>query len=75
LGHSARPLLPPPLALNEAPAEYNAGRGNVLRWAKGPAATNSQQFLGQITFPGTRDYVRSVLRRYEEYRPTFPPKG
>jgi soluble lytic murein transglycosylase len=55
-------------------AEYNAGRGNVLRWAKGPAATNSQQFLGQITFPGTREYVRSVLRRHEKYRQTFPPK-
>ncbi len=61
---------PVPYAL----ADYNAGRANVLRWAQGTAATNSQQFIEQITFPSTRDYVRSVLRRYEKYRPIFPPR-
>jgi soluble lytic murein transglycosylase len=61
---------PMPYAL----ADYNAGRGNVLRWAKGAAATNSHQFLAQITFPGTRDYVESVLKRYQKYRVNFPPK-
>jgi soluble lytic murein transglycosylase len=55
-------------------ADYNAGRGNVLRWAKGAAATNSEAFLQEITFPGTRQYVRAVLERYEKYRKTFPPK-
>jgi soluble lytic murein transglycosylase len=56
-------------------ADYNAGRANVLRWAKGSAATNSQQFIAQITFPGTREYVKSVLRRHEKYRGTFPAKA
>ena len=60
---------PRPYAL----ADYNAGRANVLRWARGAAATNSQQFIAQITFPGTREYVRSVLSRCEKYRRTFPP--
>jgi soluble lytic murein transglycosylase len=55
-------------------ADYNAGRGNVLRWAKGAAATNSEAFLREITFPGTREYVRTVLQRYEKYRRSFPPK-
>jgi soluble lytic murein transglycosylase len=55
-------------------ADYNAGRGNVLRWARGPAATNSQEFIEQISYPGTRDYVRAVLKRYEKYRGTFPAK-
>jgi len=53
-------------------ADYNAGRGNVLKWNQGTAQTNSEVFIGQIGFPGTRDYVRSVLRRYEHYRPVFP---
>jgi soluble lytic murein transglycosylase len=59
--HTDNPL---PYAL----ADYNAGRGNVLRWNHGAAATNSAAFIGQIGFPGTKDYVRSVMRRYAYYR-------
>ncbi len=55
-------------------ADYNAGRGNVLKWQRGPAATNSAAFLAQINFPTTKSYVRSVLRRYQHYRPIFPAK-
>jgi len=55
-------------------ADYNAGRTHVLEWAKGAAATNSQDFIQQIGFPMTRDYVRAVLKRYESYRRVFPPK-
>ena len=58
-------------ALPYALADYNAGRGNVLRWATGEATTNSALFQQQIGFPGTREYVRSVLRQYERYRPVF----
>lgn len=54
-------------------ADYNAGRGNVLKWKQGPAVTNSSAFLLQIKFPSTRSYVQSVLRRYQHYRPIFPP--
>ena len=66
--HTDNPL---PYAL----ADYNAGRGHLLRWAKGPAATNSQQFIEQITYPGTRAYVKAVSDRYVKYRRTFPPRG
>ncbi len=52
-------------------ADYNAGRGNVLKWNKGAAATNSAAFMEQIGFASTRDYVRAVLDRYEYYRPRF----
>jgi soluble lytic murein transglycosylase len=55
---------PVPYAL----ADYNAGRGNVLKWNGGAAATNSAVFLGQIGFPGTKDYVKSVMRRHAAYR-------
>jgi soluble lytic murein transglycosylase len=53
-------------------AEYNAGRSNVLRWNKGAASTNSAAFLKQMDFRGTREYVLSVLKRYERYRGRFP---
>ena len=52
-------------------ADYNAGRGNVVRWNDGAAATNSAAFIQQITFPGTSNYVLTVLARYEQYRRTF----
>jgi soluble lytic murein transglycosylase len=59
---------PVPYAL----ADYNAGRGNVLKWINGPAATNSVMFIEQIAFPGTKDYVKSVMKRFQHYRPLFP---
>lgn len=52
-------------------ADYNAGRGNVLKWLTGAAATNSQAFIAQIGFPGTKRYVQSVMERYARYRPVF----
>jgi soluble lytic murein transglycosylase len=47
-------------------ADYNAGRTHVLRWAKGPAATNSEAFLAAMTFPGTRKYIETILDRYHD---------
>jgi soluble lytic murein transglycosylase len=52
-------------------ADYNAGRGNVLKWNTGEAATNSAVFITQIGFPGTSNYVLSVMERAEHYRPIF----
>ena len=60
---------PVPYAL----ADYNAGRGHVLRWNQGAAATNSQQFLAQMTFPATRRYIQTVVEHRERYRDEFPP--
>jgi soluble lytic murein transglycosylase len=56
-------------------ADYNAGRGNVLKWAKGEAATNSAMFVEHIGFPGTSNYVVAVTRRYAHYRPVFRPES
>jgi soluble lytic murein transglycosylase len=52
-------------------ADYNAGRGNVLKWNSGAASTNSTVFMEHIGFPGTRAYVKSVMTRYEHYKPSF----
>ena len=48
-------------------ADYNAGRTHVLRWAKGPAETNSVAFLEAMTFPGTKKYIESVLAQYRHH--------
>ncbi len=58
-----------------AVADYNAGRGNVLKWNHGAAVTNSAIFIAQIGFPSTRQYVRSVLQRYARYRAYFRPEN
>jgi soluble lytic murein transglycosylase len=55
-------------------ADYNAGRGNVLKWNTGEAATNSAAFIEQIGFPGTKAYVKSVLQRYDKYHLLFAAK-
>ena len=49
-------------------ADYNAGRGNVVKWLQGEAATNSAIFVEGIPFPGTKKYVKSILHRYQRYR-------
>ena len=61
---------PVPYAL----ADYNAGRGNVLKWNTGAAATNSSAFIDQIGFPGTRAYVKAVIRRSRRYQGLWPGK-
>ncbi len=49
-------------------ADYNAGRGNVLRWMKGPAGTNCSRFLAQMNFPSTRNYVTDILGHWKKYQ-------
>ena len=60
----ARTDNPIPFAL----ADYNAGRGRLLKWNSGAGATNSVVFIGQIGFPDTKNYVKSVMRRYALYK-------
>ncbi|HQC42666.1 MAG TPA: lytic transglycosylase domain-containing protein [Verrucomicrobiota bacterium] len=58
---------PLPYALSD----YNAGRKIVLKWSEGPAQTNSSLFLENITYPSTRRYVESVIRRSQHYQREF----
>ncbi|MGZ4961958.1 MAG: lytic transglycosylase domain-containing protein [Limisphaerales bacterium] len=53
-------------------ADYNAGRGNVLKWLVGSASTNSTEFVSHIGFPTTQDYVQVVMQRRDSYRKEFP---
>ena len=58
-GNQADPL---PYAL----AEYNAGRSNAIRWEKG-TALRPETFTDSISYPGTRSYVRNILRSYRTF--------
>ena len=55
---------PVPFAL----AEYNAGRGNAVRWASGPAPHDPQHYRANIGYPGTRQYVRTIEERCQYYK-------
>jgi peptidoglycan lytic transglycosylase len=56
---------PIPFAL----AEYNAGASRVQRWAGGASSNiSSKDFLTSIDFPGTRNYIDTVLARYRFYK-------
>lgn len=53
-------------------AAYNAGRGNVNRWLAEKKWTGEHTTLEQIPFPETREYVKRVLKNYENYRELYP---
>ena len=60
--HEPEPI---PFAL----AEYNAGASRAQRWAGGEdAAISARAFQRNIDFPGTRNYVDSILQRYDFYK-------
>lgn len=62
--HTDNPL---PYAL----ADYNAGRRHVLRWNHGAGETNSQVFYKQITYPGTQNYIKSIMQKYMIYKKNY----
>jgi soluble lytic murein transglycosylase len=55
---------PVPFAL----AEYNAGRGNVLRWAPQGQRRTAAQFLASLPNRGVRGYIERVLEYRDEYK-------
>jgi len=48
-------------------AHYNAGASNVDRWLAA-AEVGGGDFVGNITYPTTKEYVRYVMRRWRWYR-------
>lgn len=47
-------------------AEYNAGRSNALRWERGTTLP-PESFPEAISFPGTRAYVKAILKCYRTF--------
>ncbi len=52
-------------------ASYNAGKSHTLRWSEGAAATNAAQFISQISFSTTQQYVQSILRQRRRFERDF----
>jgi soluble lytic murein transglycosylase len=49
-------------------AEYNAGHTNAARWVDPDDPSSHIAFLNRISFPGTREYVETILTRRDEYQ-------
>ncbi|MBL3593902.1 MAG: lytic transglycosylase domain-containing protein [Synergistaceae bacterium] len=69
-GHLAR-LLRRHERLEWAVAAYNGGSGNVNRWLKGNEEAPLEQWIEEIGFDETSDYVRRVLANYIVYRKLY----
>lgn len=59
-----------PDSISVALAAYNAGPTNVERWADDEELSklSREEFIAQIEFPVTRNYVQKILERYETYK-------
>jgi soluble lytic murein transglycosylase len=54
-----------------AVAAYNAGSGNVYRWRKMFGKMSREQFIENIPFQETREYVKKVLATAEIYESLY----
>ena len=48
-------------------ASYNAGPGNIAKWIKRFNPQDLDQFVEEIPFRETRNYVKAVLGNYWNY--------
>jgi len=49
-------------------AAYNAGDGRVTRWMKEKPGLPQDEFIDDIPFPETQNYVKRILGTAEDYR-------
>ena len=64
-------------------AAYNAGESRVVRWQRERPGLPRDEFIDDIPFPETQNYVRRILGTAEDYRrlygtrqkPAGPPKA
>jgi soluble lytic murein transglycosylase len=55
-------------------ASYNAGPGNVSKWLQTSSTKDPDEFVEQIPFDETRNYVRQVLGNYWNYLRLYNPE-
>ena len=56
-------------ALHLALASYNAGERAVRRWmAERPEVSDQDEFIDDIPYPETQNYVKRILGTTEDYR-------
>jgi len=47
-------------------AQYNAGRGNLLKWVK--KSGKGSDYKKVVAFPSTREYITTILEYYQDYK-------
>lgn len=56
-------------------AAYNAGEEAVRRWRKTGNYTSTDEFIEDIPYGETRNYVKRVLATFFEYKRAYPESG
>ena len=55
-------------------ASYNAGEGRVRRWLAERPGVPRDEFIDDIPFPETQNYVKRILGTAEDYRRLYGPE-
>lgn len=61
--------------LHYALASYNAGESRVVRWKAERPGIDQDEFIDDIPFPETQNYVKRILGTAEEYRRLYAKGG
>jgi soluble lytic murein transglycosylase len=56
-------------------ASYNAGENRVVRWRSERPGIDEDEFIDDIPFPETQNYVKRILGTAEDYRLLYGPGG
>lgn len=56
-------------------ASYNAGENRVVRWRAERPGIDEDEFIDDIPFPETQNYVKRILGTAEDYRLLYGPGG
>ena len=54
-------------------ASYNAGENRVARWMADRPGLDSDEFIDDIPFPETQNYVKKIIGTAEDYRHLYGP--
>ena len=56
-------------------ASYNAGESRVARWKIERPGLDEDEFIDDIPFPETQNYVKRILGTAEDYRHLYGEEG
>lgn len=56
-------------------ASYNAGENRVVRWMAERPGLDEDEFIDDIPFPETQNYVKRILGTAEDYRMLYAERG
>jgi soluble lytic murein transglycosylase len=61
--------------LHFALATYNAGPSRIAKWIAAKPGLERDEFIDDIPFPETQNYVKRILGTAEDYRRLYGPEG